>query len=203
MPAFQDLTGMKFGHWTVLRLDLGKRHPTKWLCVCECGQDRTVQAGHLKSGASTNCGCKRVPVIKHGQARTGRFSKKYMTWRAIKSRCNHLSHPSSEYYHGLLCTHWQNYENFDADVEDPPRDNLTIDRIDNTKGYEPGNVRWVTMDEQHRNQSNCRWIEFEGRRQLLSEWAAELKLNISSLIERIEKYGIEKALTTPKGVSLK
>lgn len=202
MPKFIDLSGRTLGHWTVLGRVVGASRPTKWYCRCVCGTEREVQAGHLSNGASSSCGCMQMRPIKHGQARKGKFSKKYQVWRAIKSRCNHESHVSSHYYLGLLCDHWQNYENFDYDVEDPPGDDLTIDRIDNSKGYEPGNVRWVTMEEQHRNQSNCVWLEHNGRRMLQTEWARELGINDSSLIERIAKHGVEKALSTPKGIKL-
>ena len=63
------------------------------------------------------------------------------------------------------------------------------------RSYEPGNVRWVTMAEQHRNQSNCRWIEFDGRTQLLTDWAKELGITDSTLHGRIKKWGIQQALS--------
>lgn len=82
------------------------------------------------------------------------------------------------------------FEQFNRDMPEPPSDAHTIDRIDNSKGYEPGNVRWATMAEQHRNQSNCRWIEFDGRRQLLTDWAKEYGVTIATMAERINKWGV-------------
>ena len=82
------------------------------------------------------------------------------------------------------------FEQFNRDVPDPPSEAHTIERKDNSKGYEPGNVTWATMAEQHRNQSNCRWIEFEGRRQLLTDWAKEYGVTISTMAERINKWGV-------------
>lgn len=203
MPAFLDFTGRQVGHWTVLGRAFEAGSPIKWNCKCICGAERQVRSAHLSSGSSSSCGCQQERPTKHGQAREGEFSDKYKTWRTVKSRCNHESHPSSEYYHGKLCDSWQDYRNFDRDVPDAPEPGLTIERLDNSKGYEPGNVRWATVTEQHRNQTNCVWLEHDGKRQLLTDWARELGLHPSSLSERIAKYGVAVALSTPKGGKLK
>lgn len=54
MGKFQDLSGMKFGEWEVLRRDHGKR----WICRCSCGTTKSVWRDHLVDGTSKNCGCK-------------------------------------------------------------------------------------------------------------------------------------------------
>ena len=53
MSKFIDLTGQKFGEWTVLEY-VGK---SKWLCRCECGTERNIESGSLRRGRTTSCGC--------------------------------------------------------------------------------------------------------------------------------------------------
>jgi len=89
------------------------------------------------------------------------------------------------------------FKAFDEYMPEPPDDALTIDRIENDKGYEPGNVRWATWTEQHRNQSNNWWIEFDGKRQLLVDWSRELKIKAATLAQRIRAHGIDKAMVMP------
>ena len=194
MGTFVDLTGRTVGYWAVLARGENSGSVTRWLCRCVCGTERLVRAGHLASGASTNCGCIRPPK-KHGQAVGKSFTKKYRTWRSMMARCTNPNHKNANIYYGLMCSEWLEFTNFDKDVPAPPSINHTIDRIENERGYEPGNVRWVLMAEQHRNQRNCRWIEFNGKCQLLTDWAKELGISTSSLHERIKKWGINEALS--------
>lgn len=69
-------------------------------------------------------------------------------------RCNHPSQQSYKYYGGrgiTVCERWRTFENFLTDVGERP-DGRTLDRIDNERGYEPGNCRWATAREQRLNQ---------------------------------------------------
>jgi len=165
MGALINLQGKLFGKWHVI--SRASAPVSSWQCRCECGTERVVRAQHLRAGTSTCCGCTNARHKKHGEAATGgSFSKKYRTWRQIKRRCCGKS--SLPAYRGLLCDAWQEYASFAEYMPDPPSNEHTIDRIENTKGYEPGNVRWATFAEQHRNQSNCRPITFNGKTLLLT-----------------------------------
>jgi len=54
-----DLTGKKFGHWTVLRFDHLHNEESKWLCQCDCGKVKVIYGSSLVKGTSTSCGCGR------------------------------------------------------------------------------------------------------------------------------------------------
>ena len=193
-----DLTGKIFGKWTVLSRAQNKGITGCWNCKCDCGTERVVRYPHLTSGASRCCGCDKTKRIVHGESinsKNGNFSRKYRTWRSIRSRCLNPNAQNADIYHGLLCDEWNDFSVFNRDVPDPIDDSLTIDRIDNSKGYEPGNVRWATWTEQHRNQSNCRWIEYDGRRQLMVDWSRELNISQSVLSRRLDNYSVEIALS--------
>ena len=59
-----DLTGQRFGKWTVIRFDHRKDSQYYWLCHCDCGTERAVKAGALTSGRSKSCGCSRNTADK-------------------------------------------------------------------------------------------------------------------------------------------
>ena len=80
---------------------------------------------------------------------------------------------------------------------------LTIDRIDNNKGYSPDNCRWVTAKEQSYNRRSNKLITIHGKTQTVTEWAKETGIPIGTLQNRL-KYGWEEdRLLEPKQVHLK
>jgi hypothetical protein len=78
----------------------------------------------------------------HGKRKT----RAYHIWKGIKHRCLNPQSKSYKDYGGrgiIVCDRWLDFVNFYADMGDPP-EGLEIDRIDNSRGYEPSNCRWVT-----------------------------------------------------------
>jgi hypothetical protein len=63
---FDDLTGKRFGFWTVLKVDKVVKEPGAtryfWLCECDCGTIKSVGAGSLRGGKSKSCGCYKKTV---------------------------------------------------------------------------------------------------------------------------------------------
>ena len=81
----------------------------------------------------------------------------------MKSRCLNTNFPSYRNYgaRGIsICAEWvDDYKAFEAAVSPRPSKAHTIDRIDNERGYEPGNVRWALPREQARNTRRTRLNE--------------------------------------------
>lgn len=128
----------------------------------------------------------------------------YATWNGIKYRCYQKNHKSYPYYgaRGItMCDEWRNdFRAFALAVGERPR-GATLDRIDNDKGYEPGNVKWSTRVEQLAN-SRCqirpKLIAFDGMELPLSQWASRLGISDQLLSIRIKRgWSIERALTQP------
>jgi len=75
-------------------------------------------------------------------------------WRAIIQRCTNKKNPAYKNYgeRGIsVCDRWRSFANFLNDMGEKPRPELTIERRDNNKGYEPGNCYWATRITQNRN----------------------------------------------------
>jgi hypothetical protein len=81
-----------------------------------------------------------------------------------------------------VCEEWHDFKAFyDWAVANGYRDNLTIDRIDNNRGYEPGNCRWVTRSVQAKNRRSTRLIEFGGETKCIADWARQFGVDRSNL----------------------
>jgi DNA-binding XRE family transcriptional regulator len=83
----------------------------------------------------------------------------YKAWEAMRRRCNNSRYVQYKYHGGRgikVCERWNTYVNFATDVGPHPGCGLTLDRIDNNRGYEPGNVRWASRQTQARNRNYCK-----------------------------------------------
>ena len=204
MPPI-DMTGKRFGRYTVLyRLKNDKHGNAMWMCRCDCGAEKPVLGASLRKGIVVSCGCyHHDELIKrfttHGQSKTRLFG----IWQSMKRRCNNPHHKNFNYYGGKgikLCAEWDS--DFSKFAEwayaNGYADNLTIDRIDPSKGYEPSNCKWSTRAEQQSHLSNCRLYEINGEVHPINTWCKIYNKPHETVRKRLLKgWDVEKALTTP------
>lgn len=121
-----------------------------------------------------------------------RHSKIYTVWCNMKARCNNPNDKRYDRYGGRgikICPEWENsfIAFYTWAMESGYQENLTIDRIDNNRGYSPDNCRWATRAEQNRNFSGNHLITYQGRTQCLTDWANELGISLSCIRSRIKR----------------
>ena len=118
----------------------------------------------------------------------------YTAWRSMFNRCRSDQH----YKNVQVCKRWRLFPNFIADMGERPV-GATVDRIDNSMGYEPKNCRWATRKQQARNRSTNNLITFNGETKTLEEWADEVGIKSNTLWMRLyhSRWSLEKAMTTP------
>jgi hypothetical protein len=126
----------------------------------------------------------------------------YKQWFAMKARCTIPSHKAYAYYGGrgiTVCAEWRHsFDTFYRDVGPRPSRRHTLDRIDNARGYEPGNVRWATRLQQMRNTRVNRWLELNGERLTIQDWARRIGASHATIHTRLQRgWPLDKALTLP------
>lgn len=99
----------------------------------------------------------------------------------------------------MLCDEWSDSKTgFAAFIEHlgPCPDKHTIDRIDNRRGYEPGNVRWATRRQQARNRRSTHNITYRGITRCLQYWVEETGFSACCITNRLNKgWSIEDTMT--------
>jgi len=165
------------------------RRRSLWKMQCDCGKQVVRASNSVRSGNTQSCGClgnetRASSTRTHGK--TG--SPTYISWAAMIARCTNPKATKYEAYGAkgvFVCAPWlRSFEQFVADVgERPP--GTTIDRIDNSKGYEPGNVRWATPRQQSENRSNVNLVTAFGETLCLAEWERKTGVARSTIRKRI------------------
>lgn len=116
------------------------------------------------------------------------------------ARCRTPSHHAFRNYgaRGIaVCERWSRFENFITDMGACPA-GLTLERIDNDRGYEPENCKWATRAEQHRNTRRTQKLTFNGVTLCKQDWCKRTGLDWATLNGRLRRgWTIERALTTP------
>jgi hypothetical protein len=206
MPALVDLKNWRFGRLLVESLagrDSGGK--STWNVVCDCGTRKVIRASDMRSGRTKSCGCLQTEHTlainarkrTHGMTRTSA----YRTWTSMIGRCHSRTNQNFKGYgaRGItVCARWrESFENFFADMGAPPP-GMSLDRRDNDGNYEPGNCRWATVEEQSNNKRTSRFLEIDGRRMTIAQWAREVGISKDTLSGRLQRgWPPEQAFRTP------
>lgn len=161
MGKYSSMVGSGYGRLTIAEYIPGARKGgvrkrSYFICKCDCGNTAKIDTGNYCAKKQKSCGCNLAEQRKrtdnkfktHGLTKT----KVYRTWQTMRKRC---SRPGYKYYSEIgvkVCSRWEkSFENFYADLGEPPTPEHSIDRIDPFGNYEPSNCRWATRSEQQKN----------------------------------------------------
>ena len=150
-------TGNTHGLWLVVGQSpvlSGSSQHLRWLCRCTCGKERLVREDTLIAGRTSSCGCINRRRESHGLSRT----KAYAAWNRLLRRCRNPEDAGYANYGGrgiAVCDRWLSVEKFVEDMGEPEA-GLSIERLDNSKGYSKDNCVWASRSKQNRNMRTTR-----------------------------------------------
>jgi hypothetical protein len=169
VPPLIDLSDRTFGRLTVSCRGPNDKHgKPQWWCACDCGATVLRLGASLVNNRTGSCGCLHREIVADVCRETGKKSRTHgMTrtpeWRAwvnMITRCTNKNCPEYHNYGGrgiCVCSEWlESFEEFYAHVGPRPSDKHSIDRIEVDGNYEPGNLRWATIDVQNSNKRNSK-----------------------------------------------
>ena len=170
-----DRIGEKHGLLTIIGIRKEKEGAIA-VCKCECGNICEKPVSSLVSRRYIHsCGCHRGEWCRiHGMSQT----REHRIWRKIIERCYNKNCKAYKNYGGrgiLMSDEWHNsFLVFFNDMGASPGPEYSIDRIDNEKGYCKENCRWATKKQQARNQRDTIYVEYNGAKKPIGDWADEL-----------------------------
>ena len=207
MKPLTDMLGQRVGRLVVVaRAENGDHGAARWRCRCDCGGETVTYGKSLRRGVVNSCGCwRKERASKMGRSNLthgASFSPEYGALHNAIDRCHNPNCRGYKNYgaRGIrVADEWRTDRGaFLEHVGSKPSSKHTLERVDNDKGYEPGNVRWATRGDQANNRRTNHIVEFQGRSMTLAEAVTLSGLRRSTVSERIRHgWPVEKALTWP------
>lgn len=165
------------------------------LFKCDCGTTKEICISMVRRGVTKSCGCLNIQQItklgklkgdRKGTFKHGFFGTRfYAIFHLISQRCTNPKNISYKWYgQKKIKNNFKNFEHFKNTMYQEyikhckkyGEKNTTLDRIDGEKDYSPNNCRWATYKVQENNRNNNTIIEFNGKKQTLSQWTDEFGL---------------------------
>lgn len=203
----KDLTGERFGRWTVIRYTGFINSNYRWLCKCDCGNEKVVAQSSLLQGNSMSCGCLAKEIaqtkIKHGLCRVGKENKLYWVYNSMIQRCNNTKDSAYKHYGGRgikVCDEWFNDRTsfFEWAYKNGYSEGLTIDRINTNGNYEPSNCRWSNRYVQLNNTRRNHYLTINEKTLTVKQWCVEYNIDPKLVYWRVKQgKTFEEAITTP------
>lgn len=209
MGKMIDLTGRRFGMWTVTQRAVspsGYEHLAFWHCVCDCGATADRRGSQLlyaeRKGVFQSC--QSCGAIRGGTTHGKSKTPEYKSWFAMISRCEDEANDAYQQYGGrgiTVCDEWHDFDNFLRDMGKRPHVRMSIDRIDNDGPYCKENCRWTDSKTQNRNRRSNVTLTLNGVTKPVSAWAEDLGVSKEVIYQRLKNLGwsTEDALTIPPG----
>lgn len=193
MVAPLNVKGERYGRLVALERVAGPK--TVWAFVCDCGARISARLDHVRSGRQVSCGCLRseriaAASLTHGQTVNGETTAEYRAWSHAKARCNNPKDGKYADYGGRgikMCAAWErSFSSFLKDMGPRPA-GTTLDRVNVDGDYGPDNCRWATATEQVTNRRLSLYVDHQGQRLPLTEYARIRGVPYKALHARIRR----------------
>lgn len=205
----RNLSGKVFGNLTAKEPLEALKSGVLWSFDCSCGESVNYLGHLVSSGKRWRCRECYLKALRKGRSPQKSRAKPrvqrpesakvlhkatYSSWSSMRRRVS----PNSRFYYrnyagrGITLEHkpWEKFENFLSDMGDRP-DGMSLERIDNSKGYSPGNCKWATMKEQVSNTRVAHRLTVSGVLLTATEAAALIGVSVTAVCNRIKKFGSE------------
>lgn len=171
-----------------------------FLCQCDCGKQVLIKAYRFHTGKIVHsCGCDDKRKTSDGKYK----HPLYKIYVDMKNRCYYTKDISYSHYgmKGItVCNEWlNNFMSFyNWSVNNGWEKGLSLDRIDNNKGYSPENCRWTDIITQNNNKTNNRFLTINGETLTVAQWSRKINIKHSTILERLKRgYTEEDAVMKP------
>jgi len=193
--------GDRYGRLVILK-EVEQVKTKRWfLCKCDCGTQKHIRIDAFKRNTQS-CGCLTKEVASIRSTRHGMHNTSiYNVWHSMKQRCYNANDHNYKHYgqRGItMYSEWLDAKLFiNWALSNGYKENLTIERIDNNKGYSPLNCKWATQLDQLRNTRRTVKLTLNNVTMCRKDWATKIGISSTSLKRRLEKLPLIDALTTP------
>lgn len=206
-----DISGKVFGRLTLVGFvspfqagEISYAKPIQ--AVCQCGRGTQVKLRDLSGGKTKSCGCMKAETLIRCRTKHGKnLTPSHRSWLAMMNRHHGLIDPELYRDRGIkVCKRWHDFVKFYEDMGERPQ-GMSLDRVNNSRGYSLKNCRWATPKQQSRNRRSCLRVKYEGKTWLLCELIDERStLKPTTVMSRIKRgWSVEKSLKTPLRSELK
>ena len=193
-PIYKKVqTGERVGRLTIIDKGDTVGSVRFFLCRCDCGTLKQIDAYRLYHKEVESCGCLRSEMVtqrntKHDHAHRSGFSPERLSWAAMKARCTNPKYKGYKNYGGrgiTVCDRWFNsFESFLEDMGHKPTKSHQLERVENDGNYDPDNCIWATPREQSNNRRNNIVIGHNGESLTLAQWSRRSGIAYGKLLYR-------------------
>ena len=116
----------------------------------------------------------------------------WFRWVSFRNQITNPKNAHYKYYGGRGIdidprwnTFWTFVEEVESEIGPIPFKGAQFDRIDNDRGYWPGNIQWSTRQENHNNRQDNMMIQYNDEIHTLAQWGRITGIKARTIWSRI------------------
>lgn len=170
-----------------------RRTPTRVMTLtlarcCHCNAEQVIALQHAQRANKTKR--QHCPVCIEDTFHRMTDTRFWQIWKGMKNRATNPEDKDYPHYGGAgrgISEDWLSFEGFYRDMFPLYADNLTIERVDNMKGYSKQNCRWASNMEQQANKKNNRRVHYQDCDMHLAEFCRLVGISRGAIASRLNR----------------